>query len=40
MGEKSHSQNYGEDSPINLNNVESLILDSNHEWNMDNIIIF
>lgn len=40
MGEKSHSQNYGEDSPINLNNVESLVLDSNHEWNMDNIIIF
>lgn len=40
MGEKSHSQNYGEDEPIDLSIANELVLDARHEWQIMNSIIF
>lgn len=40
MGEKSHSQSYGEDEPIDLSTADVLILDTRHEWQIMNSIIF
>lgn len=40
MGEKSQSQNYGEDEPINLSIANELVLDARHEWQIMNSIIF
>lgn len=40
MGEKSQSQSYGEDSPIDLDAAEVLVLNANHEWQIQNSIIF
>lgn len=40
MGEKSQSQSYGEDEPIDLSAVKVLVLDVRHEWNIQNSIIF
>lgn len=40
MGEKSHSQSYGEDEPIDLSTADVLILDARHEWQIMNSIIF
>ncbi|MCF2577288.1 hypothetical protein I6E18_14215, partial [Phocaeicola barnesiae] len=39
MGEKSHSQNYGEDEPIDLSIANELVLDARHEWQIMNSII-
>lgn len=40
MGEKSQSQNYGEDEPIDLSIASELVLDARHEWQIMNSIIF
>ena len=40
MGEKAHGQSYGEDTPIDLNTVSTLVLDSQHEWNTTSVIPF
>lgn len=40
MGEKSQSQNYGEDEPIDLSIANELVLDARHEWQIMNSIIF
>ena len=40
MGEKSQSQNYGEDEPIDLSIANELVLDARHEWQIINSIIF
>lgn len=40
MGEKSQSQNYGEDEPINLSTADVLVLDARHEWQIQNSVIF
>lgn len=40
MGEKSQSQNYGEDEPIDLSTAGVLVLDARHEWQIMNSIIF
>lgn len=40
MGEKSQSQNYGEDEPIDLSVADILILDARHEWQIQNSVIF
>ena len=40
MGEKSQSQNYGEDEPIDLSKENVLVLDAHHEWQIMNSIIF
>lgn len=40
MGEKSYSQNYGEDEPIDLSTANELVLDARHEWQIMNSIIF
>ena len=40
MGEKSQSQNYGEDEPIDLSKENVLVLDARHEWQIMNSIIF
>lgn len=40
MGEKSQSQNYGEDEPIDLSAASILVLDARHEWQIQNSIIF
>ena len=40
MGEKSQSQNYGEDEPIDLSSAGVLVLDARHEWQIMNSIIF
>lgn len=40
MGVKSQGQSYGEDEPIDLSQVDDLVLDSHHEWSAVNIIFF
>lgn len=40
MGEKSQSQNYSEDEPIDLSSAGVLVLDARHEWQIMNSIIF
>ena len=40
MGVKSQGQSYGEDEPIDMSQVDDLVLDSRHEWNAVNIIFF
>lgn len=40
MGEKSLSQNYGEDRPTDLSGANELVLDEHHEWQLLNSIIF
>lgn len=40
MGEKSQSQNYGEDEPIDLSAADVLVLDARHEWQIHNSVIF
>ena len=40
MGEKSQSQSYGEDVPVDLSTAEVLVLNANHEWQIQNSIIF
>ena len=40
MGEKSQSQNYGEDEPIDLSAADVLVLDARHEWQIQNSVIF
>lgn len=40
MGEKSQSQNYGEDEPIDLSVADILVLDARHEWQIMNSVIF
>jgi len=40
MGTKSQGQSYGEDEPIDMSQVDDLVLDSRHEWNAVNIIFF
>lgn len=40
MGEKSFSQTYGDDEPIDLSEADNLVLDVNHEWEIGNLVIF
>ncbi len=40
MGEKNHSQSYGEDVPVDLSVADVLVLNANHEWQIQNSIIF
>lgn len=40
MGEKSQSQNYGEDTPVDLNVADELVMDAHHQWQIQNSIIF
>ena len=40
MGEKSQSQSYGEDEPVDLSEAGVLVLDARHEWQIQNSIIF
>ena len=40
MGEKSQSQNYGEDMPVDLRVADNLVMDARHQWQIQNSIIF
>lgn len=40
MGEKSQSQSYGEDVPVDLSAAGVLVLNANHQWQIQNSIIF
>lgn len=40
MGEKSQSQSYGEDEPVDLSQADMLVLDARHEWQIQNSVIF
>lgn len=40
MGEKSQSQSYGEDVPVDLSVAGVLVLNANHEWQIQNSIFF
>lgn len=40
MGEKNHSQSYGEDAPVDLDAADVLVLNANHKWQIQNSIIF
>lgn len=40
MGEKSQSQSYGEDVPVDLSAAGVLVLNANHEWQIQNSIFF
>lgn len=40
IGEKSLSQNYGEDIPIDLSVADELVMDTHHQWQIQNAIIF
>ncbi len=40
MGEKSQSQSYGEDEPVDLSQANMLVLDARHEWQIQNSVIF
>lgn len=40
MGEKSQSQSYGEDVPVDLSAATVLVLNANHEWQIQNSIFF
>ena len=40
MGEKSQSQSYGEDIPVDLSAAGVLVLNANHEWQIQNSIFF
>lgn len=40
MGEKSQSQDYGEDVPVDLSQAEVLVLNANHEWQIQSSIFF
>lgn len=40
MGEKSQSQSYGEDVPVDLSTAGVLVLNANHEWQIQNSIFF
>lgn len=40
MGEKSQSQSYGEDVPVDLGAAGVLVLNANHQWQIQNSIIF
>lgn len=40
MGEKSQSQNYGEDTPVDLSIADVLVMDARHQWQIQNSIIF
>lgn len=40
MGEKSQSQSYGEDVPVDLGAAGVLVLNANHEWQIQNSILF
>ena len=40
VGEKSQSQSYGEDHPVDLSAARELVMDARHEWQIANFIIF
>lgn len=40
MGEKSQSQSYGEDVPVDLSTADVLVLNAKHEWQIQNSIFF
>ncbi len=40
MGERSQSQNYGEDTPVDLSIADELVMNARHQWQIQNFIIF